>query len=105
MDDALTSYVRYLENLTPKTLNQISKYVTKDVHFKDPFNDVNGIKEMKGVFSHMFNNVENIVFKVRKFNSVDGIGFMEWTFSGKLQKKKWVFMGASIVSFNDDNLV
>ena len=105
MDDAFTGYVRYLENLTPKTLNQISKYVTNDVHFKDPFNDVNGIEEMKGVFLHMFYNVENIVFKVRKFNSVDGVGFMEWTFSGRLQKKQWVFMGASVVSFNDNNLV
>jgi hypothetical protein len=35
-------YRQYLETLTPATLDFLGDYVTDDVRFRDPFNDVRG---------------------------------------------------------------
>ena len=45
-------YRRYLETLTPETLKAISDYVTEDVRFKDPFNDVRGVDFFCGSCAH-----------------------------------------------------
>ena len=62
----LDGYVEYLENLSPSTIDTLNKYVSNNVRFKDPFNDVTGIEKMKVVFQHMFENVKNIKFEVHK---------------------------------------
>ena len=43
----LNAYIRFLEKLSPDTLDKISTHVAPNIRFKDPFNDVEGIKEMK----------------------------------------------------------
>ncbi len=105
MHSALLSYVDYLEKLTTENLDRLPSYVAPNVRFKDPFNDVKGIEAMKAVFSHMFDNVENIVFRIKRSYSDLNSGCMEWTFSGKIRKKQWVFNGTTIVSFDEEGLV
>ena len=43
----LDAYIRFLEKLSPDTLDKISTHVAPNIRFKDPFNDVEGIEEMK----------------------------------------------------------
>jgi steroid Delta-isomerase len=98
-------YRRYLETLSAQTLVSIGDFVTQDVHFKDPFNDVRGIDAMQRVFRHMFENVDDIRFNVGNIAMDGHVCLMNWCFEGHLGGKAWSFNGASVVTFNPDGLV
>ena len=99
MKTACENYRSYLETLTPESLDQLSDYVSDDVRFKDPLNDVQGVTAMKRVLSHMFESVADIRFTVRKFSYNDKTCFMDWNFAGVLNGKAWSFDGASVITF------
>jgi steroid delta-isomerase len=105
MKTACEKYRDYLETLTMESLNQLSDYVSKDVRFKDPFNDVRGITAMKRVLTHMFKNVAGIKFTVHNFSHNDKTCFMDWSFAGMLKGKAWSFDGASVIIFSSSGLV
>ena len=98
-------YRRFLETLSPETLAELPAYVSDDVHFKDPFNDVHGTDAMARVFRHMFENVQDVNFEVRELASEGAVCLMSWHFEGKLSDKPWQFEGASVVRFADDGRV
>ena len=101
----LNEYIKFLEKLSPETLDKISIHVAPNIRFKDPFNDVEGIKEMKMIFSHMFEEIKDISFKVTKSFAGDSSGCIEWTFSGKLRGNPWMFNGTSILVFDHTGLI
>ena len=101
----LNGYINFLEKLNPETLDEISIYVAPNIRFKDPFNDAEGIEEMKMIFSHMFKQIEDISFKVTKSFAGDSCGCIEWTFSGKLRDSPWTFNGTSILVFDHTGLI
>ena len=101
----LNEYIKFLEKLSPETLDEISIYVAPNIRFKDPFNDVEGIEEMKMIFSHMFEEIEDVSFKVNKSFTGENNGCIEWTFSGKLREKPWIFNGTSILIFDHMGLI
>ena len=101
----LDGYVEYLENLSPSTIDALNKYVSNNVRFKDPFNDVTGIEKMKVVFRHMFENIQNIKFEVHKVYFNGEGGCLEWTFCGILMNKQWSFDGVSTVIFDSNGLI
>jgi len=98
-------YKKFLETLTPKTLENLKYHVSNDVHFKDPLNDTRGINDMKKVFSHMFMNVKEVKFVVNYFTDMNKVCLMQWQFSGKLRGKNWEFDGASMITFSSEGYV
>ncbi|MEX2311791.1 MAG: nuclear transport factor 2 family protein [Rhodospirillales bacterium] len=98
-------YRRYLENLSPETLAVLGDYVSPDVRFKDPFNDVRGVEAMRRVFLHLFENISAIRFTVKHMATDGNVCLMDWRFEGQLRGKPWSFDGASVVSFRADGLV
>jgi predicted ester cyclase len=95
-------YRHYLETLTPDTLVDLAAFVTEDVHFRDPFNDVRGKEAMERVFRHMFETVKDIRFQVHHLATDGSTCLMAWTFEGRLSGRPWVFDGTSVVSFAAD---
>ena len=98
-------YRRYLEDLSSATLGDLEAYVTADVRFKDPFNDVRGVDAMRRTFQHMFENVQHVKFHARDMASEGLMCFMSWHFVGTLRGKPWAFDGVSIIRFNEDGRV
>jgi steroid Delta-isomerase len=98
-------YLSYLETLTPEKLVSLPNYVTDDVRFKDPFNDVTGIDAMRRVFDHMFRNVKDIRFSVRHVLGDQDYCLMTWRFQGMLRGKPWAFDGTSMIRFAPDGRV
>ena len=98
-------YKVFLENMTPKTLTHLPEYVSYEVHFKDPFNDVIGIESMAKVFHHMFQNVEAISFKVNDLGHIGTTTLMQWEFSGTFRNKRFSIDGASKIVFGSDGYV
>lgn len=98
-------YQRFLETLTPGSLNAIHEYVTDDVHFKDPFNDVHNAANMTRVFQHMFENVRDIRFIVHTSVAEGDRCLMAWRFEGRLRGRAWTFDGTSAIRFAEDGRV
>ena len=53
-DKNLQSYMDYFEQLSMDNLDQLDRVMTEDVHFVDPFNDVQGLESVRKIFVHMF---------------------------------------------------
>jgi len=99
------SYQRFLETLTPGSLDTLHEHVTADVHFKDPFNDVHTAADMARVFRHMFENVRDIRFVVHSAMAEDDRCLMSWRFEGRLRGRPWIFDGTSAIRFAEDGRV
>jgi hypothetical protein len=98
-------YCAFLESLTRETLASLPDYVTEDVHFRDPFNDVHGVNAMQRVFRHMFDNVQDIRFEVHHAMIEGDYCLMQWRFQGRLGSGPWAFDGTSGIRFAPDGRV
>ncbi|MEQ8228160.1 MAG: nuclear transport factor 2 family protein [Rhodospirillales bacterium] len=105
MTQAHDRYRQYLESLTPEALGRLGDYVSSDVRFKDPFNDVHGVDAMARVFRHMFETVKDIRFHVTHAASTGNICLMAWRFEGRIGGRPWAFDGTSVVTFAADGRV
>ena len=105
MTGAAERYRAYLESLSPADLMHLEKYVSKDVHFQDPLNDVNGVEAMRKVFLHMYDTVGPVTFTVLHAASDADTCLMSWRFSANLRGSPWNFEGTSVVQFNPEGQV
>ena len=105
MNPAHDRYRQYLETLSPETLRSLSEYVSSDVRFKDPLNEVRGVDSMSRVFEHMFKHVQDIRFEVRHLASDGTVCLMSWHFDAYLSAKPWQFGGTSVMQFAEDGRV
>lgn len=105
MIDACTRYCAFLQELTPETLHQLGDYLSDDVHFTDPFNNVCGRESMMRVFQNMFKVFGTATFTILN-RSCDGhICMLSWRFAATLRGRPWVFDGMSTVRFGSDGKV
>ncbi len=78
--------VRWFETLTPESLTDIGNCYAQDASFKDPFNEVQGVDAIRGVFQHMFRTLEEPHFVVTG-RLVDGRQcFLSWEFRFRFQR-------------------
>lgn len=94
------AYKQYLESLSLESLSELGNYVTPDVHFADPFNDVHGVGAMRHIFDGMFKSISNIEFKVDCIGVDRSTALMAWTFSGELGGRSFMLNGMSQISFD-----
>jgi steroid delta-isomerase len=107
MQDALKKYVAYFEALTPQRLALLGSYFERNARFKDPYNDVEGLQNIRAVFDHMYRQTENPKFKVAYAALCeDGhTALLRWDMLFYMKGKKQVISGASEVIFSDKGLV
>ena len=51
---AVDNIVTYFETLTEESVSKLSEYYVEDAYFKDPFNEVRGVKHIQHIFAHMY---------------------------------------------------
>ena len=72
--------VAFFEALSPARLSQLGDYYTPDAYFKDPFNEVRGLADVRAIFSHMYAALAQPRFVVTE-SIVDGNQcFLTWNF-------------------------
>jgi len=98
-------YIDYFSNLSKDNINEINELFTDDAHFKDPFNDVIGVKAIVVVFSHMFETTDNPRFIVNQHAVNGNVLLLQWTFNFSKKRSDWTIEGSSMVTFNDADLV
>ncbi|MEY4979179.1 MAG: hypothetical protein RLZZ352_1449 [Pseudomonadota bacterium] len=83
---AVARIQHYFEQLSPETLADLPTLYTPDARFKDPFNEVQGTAAIRGIFEHMFRNLQAPRFVVTQ-QVVDGTQvFLVWEFHFRFQR-------------------
>ena len=78
MVDPHKAYLVYLETLEHATLEHLAQYVSVEVHFKDPLNDVFGVGAMQSVWGHIFQKLDAWQFQIIEAASVGDSCLMIW---------------------------
>ena len=63
-EDAVTRVIAFFENLSPADVATIGQFYAPQARFKDPFNEVQGVPAIQGIFAHMFEALEQPRFVV-----------------------------------------
>ena len=80
MEQAVTRLVALFEHLTVANLPEMGRYYATHAHFKDPFNDVQGLAAIQGIFGHMFEALHEPRFVVTNRVVQGPHCFLTWDF-------------------------
>jgi len=110
--DSITATARvvaFFEALTPQSVADIPSYYATSARFKDPFNDVTGLRAIEGIFAHMFVALESPRFVVKEQIVQGQQCFLTWEFRFRFknfqQSQEQVILGGSHLVFSSDGLV
>jgi len=99
----LKAYADFFATLTPESLARLGDFVTPDVHFRDPFNDVRGLPAMRRVFEASFEDCSDIRFVIDGVVRQEREAFLKWRFFFKPKRLNpatpWEVLGVSEVHF------
>jgi hypothetical protein len=107
-DPRVTRLIRFFETLTLDSVAQIDSVYADDARFKDPFNEVRGLPEVRRVFVHMFEQVKNPRFVVTRAISDGNDAFLTWDFLFSMNSspdQPQVIRGATHIQFDADGRV
>ena len=79
-DEAVADIARYFETMTPAALARLDEIYTADARFKDPFNEVQGLPAIRGVFAHMYASLDAPRFVVHERIVQGEQVFLSWDF-------------------------
>jgi len=105
---ALTRLVRFFEQLSPDSLSELPQIYAEDAWFKDPFNQVKGLPEIRRIFAHMFVQVEGPRFIVTTQLAQDQTAVLIWDFEFRMKRfsnAPQTIRGATHLRFDDAGLV
>ena len=84
--EAVTAIVAFFEHLRPENLPQIGQLYAANARFKDPFQDVQGVAAITGVFEHMFVALDAPRFVVTQRVVQGAQCFLTWDFHFRFQR-------------------
>jgi len=109
MSPAAEGFKVFWEGLTPERVAQIGQYYTEDAYFRDPFNEVRGIPELRRIFDHMFVQLHEPRFRILEVVEQGGTAFFVWDFTFRMKSYKpevvQTIHGSSHVRFSADGRV
>ena len=106
---ATENLATFFETLSPQSVAQLHTIYDAQAHFKDPFNEVQGLPEIERIFQHMYVALDQPHFVVTG-QVVDGPqAFLTWEFRFRFKRFDTITLqavrGASHVVFNEQGLV
>lgn len=78
--------VAFFEGLQPADLARMDAIYAPGARFKDPFNEVEGVDAVRGVFEHMFVALQAPRFVVTRVVSQGAHCFLTWEFRFRFQR-------------------
>jgi steroid Delta-isomerase len=101
--------IRYFHDLTPESVARLAEFYTEDAFFKDPFNDVRGVKAIQRIFEHMFEHVIEPRFVVTEKLANETGAVLVWQFHfgvrGWLRGQGQTIIGVSHLRFAEDGRI
>lgn len=79
-------YADVFSHLRVDNLDELLSYVSEDIHFRDPFNDVYSKEAMRHILLDMFNKTNSPKFVVIEQVVIESaaVGWLRWEFSAGL---------------------
>ncbi len=109
IDAGARAYASFFESITPARIDQARTLVTEDVRFKDPFNDVRGLDKFLKILEKMFEDADDINFRMREIAGDGPVYFLRWHFTclpkSQFLKGEWHIDGMSVITLTDDGRV
>ena len=78
--ERVDALVQLFEHLSPTQLDQLATLYAPEVHFRDPFNDVNGLAAMRHIFADMYEQLIAPRFSVRHVAAQGSTLYLAWDF-------------------------
>ncbi len=106
---ALARLKAFWEGLTQERVGSLDAVYAPEVHFRDPFNDVRGIGELRRIFGHMYETLEEPRFAIIETILEGDRAVLVWDFDFRI--KAWKprvtqrIHGLSVVRFGADGRV
>lgn len=85
-DPRVQRIVNFFESLQPASVLRMDELYTPDAYFKDPFNEVRGIKEVERIFSHMYVALHEPHFVVTNTVMQSDQCFIVWDFRFRFKR-------------------
>lgn len=103
---SLDAYIRFYETLTLQTVGELRTLVTPDVHFRDPFNDVQGVAGYERVLTKMFEDLDTPRFEIAHAVLDGSVGYLKWRFVFRVKRgRERAIVGMSELHFDADGRV
>jgi steroid delta-isomerase len=99
----------YWETVTRERVGDLDSVYAPDAYFRDPFNEVRGIAELKRIFDHMYDALDEPRFRILETILEGDSAVLIWDFDFRV--KKWqpevtqTIHGLSHVRFGPDGRV
>ena len=104
--DSCELYIQLFEELSLEKIEDIERFVSVDIKFKDPFNDLSGLDHFRRLLVKVLNDVKDLRFDVTHRAWTKDVLFLRWTFQGKVRGLNyWKVQGMSEINFNKQGLV
>lgn len=105
----LDALIRFYHDLSPQSVARFSEYYSDDAFFKDPFNEVRGVRAIERIFRHMFEQVAEPRFIVSETIGDRHGAVLVWTFhfraAGWGGGREQLMRGVSHLRFDADGRV
>lgn len=85
-DPRVARIVRLFETLAPADVARLGEHYDADAFFKDPFNEVRGVAAIQGVFTHMFESLDEPRFVVVDVVVQGDDCFLTWDFLFRMRR-------------------
>jgi steroid delta-isomerase len=104
--DSCEQYIRLFEELSMERLEGIESFVSVDIKFKDPFNELSGLDAFRRLLVKMLNDVKGLKFKVTHRAWTEDVLFLRWSFQGEVKGLNyWRVEGMSEINFDERGLI
>jgi steroid Delta-isomerase len=107
-DARVARIIMQFETLSPSGLKHLDRIYHAQVKFKDPFNEVQGLKAVQLVFQHMFNTLHEPSFVVNQALVQGQECFLTWDFLFRFQRSRdtpQTIRGATHMKFDAQGLI
>lgn len=105
----IDALLRFYETLTPDRVEDFGFYYAENAYFKDPFNEVNRLEDIREIFARMFRQVADPRFVISERAGDAGGLFLVWEMRFRMNSWKpqqvQSIRGASHLRLGDDGKV
>lgn len=102
-------YGAFFETIQADHLDGFGDLVTETIRFKDPFNDVRGVDRVVKLLAKMFDDADDIRFRMREQAGDGNVFFLRWHFTcrpkSRFLSSEWQVDGISVVTLTEAGLV
>lgn len=103
--EMIKELIDWYEALTPDSLDQIDRYYTQEIHFKDPFHEFVDRNQLYRIYQNMFQHLEAPRFQIDSWTGNGDQAALQWQFVFSYRQRVYTIHGASHLRLAEDGRV